>query len=205
MSDKIANTPSNGDQYSRSSSVIVTTIPANGIVGFDAYGQRFYFINSTAPIEAKTDLTGYKPYRKGTGENFTDDFRFHRFEVKNSNAYPVFIQVFIGFGEYLDTTSELVESFTNAVGSPYTAVAANTSLTFTGSPSGTQIQRKAIVVSNLDTANNIYVRDINDNYIAAVFPKSTISLQISGPVKVYNGTAGSIPVCISEIFYTYLP
>lgn len=197
--------PVDGEQYSRSSSVLTTVLAPNEERGFSAYGQRFYFINATAPLEAKTDLSAYKPYRKGTGENFTDEFRFKRVQFHNPNTYSIFIQVFVGFGDYLDTTSELVESFTQGTGTSTVTIPATTSITLNGNPSGIQLQRKSLIVSNLDPTNNIYVRDANDNYTAAVFPKTTISLPISGPVKVYNGTGAPIPVCIGEIWYTYLP
>lgn len=197
--------PIAGEQYSRSSTVYITTIPAGGTLGVDAYGQRFYFINATAPLEAKTNLSAYKPYRKGTGENFTDEFRFNRIEFHNPNTYPIFIQVFIGFGDYLDTTSELVESFTQAVGQASTTIAALSTVVLNGNPSNTQIQRKAVVISNLSTTDALYVRDISHNNICAVLPNTSIMLPISAYVEIYNGTASAIPWCCSEIWYTYLP
>jgi hypothetical protein len=205
MSDKILDRPLQGEAYSRSSTVSQTIIPAGETFSAGVYGERFYFINATLPLEVKTNLTPFKPYRKGTGELFTPEMRFNRLEVKNNNAVAVFIQLWAGFGEYLDTTAELVEGYTTVYGNATSSLAPVSSLTLSGNPSGVQIQRKSVIVSNLSNSDTIYIKDNAGNFVCAVFPLTSITLPVSGIVKVVNSTAGAIPVCISEIWYTYIP
>jgi hypothetical protein len=187
----------------RSSVVQTTIIGAGEVFGISQYAERFYFVNATSLVYAKTEYTAERPYKKGTGEKFTTDLRFHRLEIRNPNAYPVFVQVWVGFGEYLDTTSELVEQYTQILGYSSRTIAGVTSIDFPGTPAGTQIQRKCIIVSNDDLVNSLYIVDAFGNYCCTVRAGFSITLPISGPVSVANDTASPISVSISEIYYVF--
>ena len=190
------------ESYTRSSVVQSMSVPANSILAVSQYGQSFYFLGATSPIEVKTDLTAFKPYRKGTGEEFPNELRFKRLEIKNPNAYAVTVQIWIGFGKYLDNRFEVLDSYVKIVSAlPAGSIAAATSLTLNGSPTGTQIQRKSIVVSNLDPTSDLVILDEDDDFVCAVFPRTSITLPISGVVKVRNTTGVSISCYVSEIWY----
>ena len=197
--------PLDAEAFSRSSVVMVTTVPAGKSVSFSQYGEAFYFITLTAPLEVKTEQTAFKPYRKGTGERFPEGLRFKRLEIRNLSAFDISFQLWIGFGQYIDTTAEVVESYTKLVGSALSDIPALGEVEFDGAPTGFQIQRKQIVISNLDLANPVYVKDENDNFCAACQPGFSITLPVSGYVKFVNTTASPIPVCISEIWYVFQP
>lgn len=204
-------TPLEADKISRASVVGYATIPAGGMVAFSHYGERFYFVTATGPISVKTDASPEKPFRKGTGLTLPEGQRFKRLEVKNYTTIPVSIQLFMGFGEYVDTTQEIIESYTKLIGTGYTNVPAYTDpvtggiLVFPGTPSGDKIQRREILIFNDDLANNLYVLDENDNVSGIVFFKSSIAVPASGVVKVKNLTGLAIPCAISELWYTYTP
>lgn len=190
------------EAFTRSSIVQTFSIPANSTVPISQYGQSFYFIAATAPLEVKTDVTAFKPYRKGTGEEFTDEMRFQRLEVKNSNAFNVTISIWVGFGKYLDNRFEVLDSYTGirTANAPGT-IAAGATLALNGSPTGTQIQRKALVVSNIDTAAILQVLDLNNALCCAIFPQTSITLPISGEVRIKNPTGVIAAVYVSEIWY----
>jgi hypothetical protein len=189
------------EAFSRSSIVITVTIPANGVLPYPVYGESFYFLGATAPIEAKTDKTSYKPYRKGTGENFPAELRFTRLEIKNDNAFAVQVTLWAGFGQYIDNRFEIVDTFTSIQGWVSSQINAGASAIFTGAPVGSQIQRKAIVVSNIDANNTLVIRDKNNNFCCAVFPNTSITLPISGEVRVFNPTGANIQCYVSEVWY----
>jgi len=191
------------ESFSRSSVVIVSTIKAGKSQSFGQYGESFYFITCTGPLDVKTELTGFKPYRKGNGENFPAEFRFSRLEIRNNSASDIYIQLWVGFGEYIDTTAEIVEGFSEIFGSDATVIPALGEVVFDGVPTGLQIQRKQIIISNSDLANSVYAKDKNNKFCAEIFFKSSITITASGYIKFVNNTAADIQVCISELWYVF--
>lgn len=189
------------EAFSRSSIVISVTIPANGTLPYPVYGETFYFIGATAPVEVKTDKTAFKPYRKGTGENFPQELRFSRLEIKNVNAFAIEITLWAGFGKYIDNRFEIVDAYTTVVGWNNSSINGGGSVAFLGSPTGNQIQRKAFVISNIDPNNALVIRDKDNNFCCAVFANTSITLPISGEVRVFNPTGAPIQCYISEIWY----
>ena len=190
------------EAFTRSSIVQKFSIPAGGTNSMGAYGQTFYVLGANAPIEIKTDVTPSKPYRKGTGEEFPAELRFKRLEIKNPNAYAVTVEIWVGFGKYIDSRIEVQENNTVITSAlPAGTIAALTTLTLSGSPTGNQIQRKNLIVSNVDTAAVLQILDENDDICAVVFPETSITLPISGVVKVRNNTGVIIACYVSEIWY----
>lgn len=193
--------PRDREAYTRSSVFVRQSIPAGQTIHVSAYGETFYFIGLTAPVNVKTDLTAAKPYRQGTGERFPSELRFRSLDIENPNASPVQLTLWVGFGEYIDHRTALIDGYTQAVGSPYNSVPPMSARTFNGQPSGSQLQRKAIVVTNLDVANPLLVRDGNANVICAVLANTSLTLPISGPVDIYNATGSAISAYMGEVWY----
>lgn len=193
--------PNDREAYTRSSAYVRQTIQPGETIHVSAYGETFYLIGCTAPVNIKTDLTASKPYRQGTGEVFPPELRFRSLDIENPNAGQVTLVLWYGFGEYIDRRTALIDGFTVSVGSPFNNVPAMSARTFNGIASGTQLQRKAIVVTNLDLANPLLVRDGNANVICAVIPNTSLILPISGPCDVYNATSAPITAYMGEIWY----
>jgi hypothetical protein len=190
------------EAFTRSSTVHRFDIPAGGTFPISQYGQTFYILKCTAPVEVRTDRTPEKPYRKGTGEEFVEELRFSRLEFRNINSFVVRLEVWVGFGRYIDNRFEVLDSYTGITCAlPSELLGALTTLTLTGAPSQNQIQRKAIVVSNLDTGNVLRIWDENDELCCLVFPESSVTLPVSGIVKVRNDTGLAISCAVSEIWY----
>lgn len=189
------------ESYSRSSIVISITVPANSVVPYPVYGESFYFVGCTSPVEVATDKSPYKPYRKGTGENFPPELRFTRLEIKNSKNSPVQIVLWAGFGRYIDNRFEIVDAYTKAKGAATITVPGLDAVVFNGVPQGEQIQRKSFIVSNFDSLNPLLIRDENANVVCCVYAQTSITLPISGYVEVYNPNAGNITAYMGEIWY----
>lgn len=189
------------EAYTRSSVYVKQTIPAGQTIHVSAYGETFYFIGLTAPVNVKTDITAAKPYRQGTGERFPSELRFKSFDIENPNSSPVTLTMWVGFGEYIDHRTALIDGYTQAVGSAFSTVPAVTARVFNGVPSGTQLHRKQIVVTNLDLANALLVRDQTQAVICAVLPNTSLTLPISGYVEIYNPTGSVIAAYMGEVWY----
>lgn len=197
----IKNPSLSKESYTRSSLVHSATIPANSSRFISMYGDRFYLLQCTAPIEIKTEATGFKPYRKGTGEQFPEDLRFERLEVKNDNSYAVEIKIWVGFGEYIDQRFEIVDAYSEIRSDNVTTIAAGATLTYDGEPASGEIQRKAFVLTNLDPNSRLDVLDKNDNLAVACFAEQSITLPVCGEIKVKNPSGADITFYVGEIYY----
>jgi hypothetical protein len=192
------------------STIKTMVIPANGLFPISEYGERFYFIKCSAQVFVKTEHSSEKPYQKGQGEHYTDiKMWFRRLEVRNPNNFDVYVRLWVGFGEFLDSTSELIETPAVFYSWNNNTIAASTSVVFLGRPSGVQLQRKAFQISNMDLANSLFIQDVDPitgnpvNTGLAVFPLTSITLPIAGAVAVKNDTASAIICYISELWYVY--
>ena len=191
---------SKAGEASRGSSISRVTIPANGTNGIDAFGVSFYVIQSTSDIGIKSDKTVFKTYKQGTGERFTKNFEFQRLEFSNPNAYDVTVFIWYGFGEYIDRRFELLDASTSAVA--YSGTVTNpVPVIFNGVPSGTQTRRKYAIVTNLDAANPIKIRDLNGNNMATVFKEQNFIVDSSAGFEIFNETGAGIAYEVAEFWY----
>lgn len=200
------------DGISRSAQTIIATIPAASTRQFNVPGNYFYFVENGGTVWLKTDIGGSKPYQLGTGEIVPPGSFFRFLELENRSAASIDIELYIGFGEYIDKRLNIVrerpasvqpvaEQPTAYVASATVSIAATTAVVFTGTPATGQLRRKAIVISNRDTAASIVVRDDSNAPGTEVFPSTSITLPVSGEIEVYNPTGGAIAVYMAEIFY----
>lgn len=190
------------EQYTESANVIPVTVPAAGVWPIDQLGQAFYLIGCTSPVYIKTDQTPEKPYSKGRGERFPNQLRFRRLEIRNPNAYAVTLLIWIGFGEYIDKRFEVLDGYTVTVAQPTTIVPANGSVTLSGAGGAGMIQRKQVVVSNVDVQTTLQILDSAGNIAAAVFPQTSVAIPTSDQVTIKNPTAADVSAYISEIWYS---
>lgn len=194
------------EAYSRSSVVEYRTIKAGGFEGIGHYGESFYVIAATAPFEAKTELTAYKPYRAGTGEKFPEELRFKRLEFRNPNAFDITVMVWVGFGKYIDNRLLVIEGFTEVVARAGTTIPAYNNnpaniIWLDGAPNGNRVQRKAVIVSNPDSQSDLQVVDEAGNIVATVFYRSSCNLPIAGKVGIRNVNGSAVTASVSEIWY----
>jgi hypothetical protein len=185
----------------KASKTIPYTIPANGQVPVKATGSHIFIVESPVAVMVKMDGCASVRVAPGCGLDCEDGAFFESAEITNLAAYEITILVYVGFAAYNDRRAQSLDANTVLIGQPVATILANTKLTFSGSPSGNLIRRRQIVVSNMDAANAIYVLDENDNFCAAVFFGTSITLPTSGPLKIFNNTGAPVPVCISEIWY----
>lgn len=201
------------EQATRASTVVQAIIPANGLYPVNQYGNRFYFRIASSGVLVRSGQGVEKPYIKGQGENYANlGVTFNRLEIRNPNAFDVFVQVWVGFGEYLDSTYELIEAPSKYYPVILTGqeIAASAYVILNGNPSGVQLQRKAVIVSNNDLANSLIIKDVDPitnlpvTGGLAVFARTSIRLDVSGPIAIVNETASDIACYVSELWNTYI-
>jgi len=177
----------------------------------DAPGTFFYIKEATDAILYQMDNGEELPWDVGTGPDSKELGMFQRLTCINPWSHDVTIVVYVGIGGVVDNRFTLVPSrdfaipvrdaTTEFVARPGSTLAANSVIVFPGTPVLPQIQRKQIVISNLDLANVLYVLDAADEVCAVVFPQTSITLPVSGGVKVKNATSSAIVCYISELWY----
>ncbi len=177
-------------------------------------GIRFYIVESDADgfIGIKTDKTQQELFTVGTGKEFDESQGFTAIELENFSANVITLDLFAGFGDYIDRRTTIVgnrlssilpviEPKTKAVGNAITSITGGAFILLSGVPDVTQIRRKAITVSNVDPNNALEIRDPANNKILTVFANTSIILPLSEPVRVFNPTGGAISVSIGEIWW----
>lgn len=196
--------------YRRNLPAAVGGIP--GQATLDTLGQFFYIKEASKPLLYQLDDGRELPFDVGTGLNTRGTGIFKKITIKNIWSEPVTLEIVVGLGEYTDNRFTLVperdfalpvyQTKTEIKGYPASTIPANTKIRLDGIPILPIRQRKSIVLSNLDAANSLYVLDDTDNFCAACFFGSSITLEVAGPVKIFNNTANGIPFCLSEIWFT---
>lgn len=196
-------------QLSKGNQGFKFTIPAGDIHGVSVQGVGFYLKACTAQIEVKTDTTAFQSYRKGQGESYSPPLNangeienaFTRLEFKNPNAFTVTVEVWAGYGDFRDNRFEIVDAYSEITGEATNTIAGAATVTLNGNPTGNQIQRKALLVTNLDPSSNLEILDTDDNICLYVLPSTSITFPCSGVVKVKNNTGSAISLAISQIWY----
>lgn len=87
----------------QASRVETFTIPPGEKALRSGLGNFFYFIESSGPLRARTNLDPFKPFDVGTGVNYGRKTRsFSYVEIFNENAEAVTLTLYRGFAQYID-------------------------------------------------------------------------------------------------------
>lgn len=163
-------------------------------------------LDDDRPIESDIGIE----YRQEPGEAFT------RITVVNTSATTTLRCSFLyGYGKIEDRrlvpvagrrVGVLVQNFpTEAVASATSSLPATTgTITFDGIPTGDQIERKALIVTNEAVAggNSLQVETKNGNTGLVVFPQSSIVIETNDEITINNISGGAINCRFMEIWYT---
>lgn len=182
-------------------------------------GVRFYIVesNSDAGLLIKTDKTSDELFTVGTGKEFSEEQYFTALQITNENPVPITITLFAGFGDYIDkrttivgnrlqsilpTIEPVVQAFSvKVVGVPVTAIAGGADIPTTGTPTPTQLRRKAILVSNLDPNLNLQLKDQDGNICHTIFNNTCQIIPVSGIITLHNPNGSSISCQFTELWW----
>lgn len=209
-----ASNPANG---SKSAQVITTVIPANGNTNLFQAGTDFYLIIATASIDIAPNNASFNTYTQGTGLQVDPSARFDFVQIRNRTSNSVIIQIFIGFGSYIDNRLIVANPLISNIEYPtYDANVSPLSDLFIPDLSGTSIldlngnvwlalQRSALQIFNQDTGATILLKNsANSISVAAVFPETGITLPISGNYRI-KPPSSTIPGIVSEVYIAIQP
>ena len=177
-------------------------IAAGAVEPINAEGQNFHVIFAPVDLEIKWPGGEFGTYPQGAGiKDMPGGQSFKRLEVKNPSLGDIFVTIYIGGPLYEDSRAAIIEPKTRGIGWGTVSLNAATGNTFSGIPSGNQIRRKCIQVSNLDPTLSLQLRDSSDAVLLTVFPETSITLPISESVKVYNANGAAVALNVSEIWW----
>lgn len=178
-------------------------IPAGRVIPINAEGRNFYVVYSPVDLEIAMNGTEFAVYGQGAGlDNLPNGLTFSRLEVRNNSAAAILVKIYIGGPLYRDSRYAVIEPNTIADGWSGTQLAATTGQSFPGTPAGLRVRRKAIVATNRDANLDLQIRDSDGHTILTIFPQTSITLPISGPVEFYNQNGSPVACDFAEIWWT---
>lgn len=199
---------------SRTSGTYRLVIPALSTYTLNQAGVRFYIVESDndSPLFIKTDKTIEEIFTVGTGKWVSEEQFFRMLYIRNSTADVITIDLFVGFGEYIDNRTTIVgnrlssvlpviEPKTLFVAHPDDSIDAGSGINFNGVPTGNRLRRKCIMVTNLDPTLNIVLQDTSINDGLTIFPNTSVTVPTSEEVNVANENGSAVAVNIAEIWW----
>lgn len=194
--------------------VYTRVIPANTEILIDVLGTFVGVKEAKGDVQIGLDQGPSVPFAVGISYTCDSGDFFRQIRVKDVSGAQNTVQIFAGNGQFRDTrmTVDVTRGFSGFVrdaeapsrilSQVSSTLAANSGITLPGTFSGSDLSRKALLVSNEDTANKVYIQDPLGNVGAVCFPLQSIMLPVSDSVTVFNPNGAAIQVRISELIYT---
>lgn len=189
----------------------VDTVPANGRKHIDAQGDHFYFTECNGTLRVSTDQTADAPYSVGEGEQIFGGREFRRIILRNLSSEDVAFELFAGRNRRIDNRLNVVDgrlasvervmpNSTEIVVSNQTQILNAGTLVFNGVPTGNQIQRKSLIVTN-EHPNNALDWGDGTNIGGKIFAGHNIELEVAGSITIGNTSGGDITCKFTEIWF----
>lgn len=200
---------------SRTSIIYPCVVPAGATVPVPGAGTNFYVTVATAPVMIRPLGGVFNTYTNGKGLRLQTINAFSGLEIRNTNAYPVVVQLFIGFDEFIDNTLILANTGQQLVANPTYPTASAAAAVTINDISGTAfndingvawyaLQREAIYVSNIDSGVTLLLQKAasvvsNGPSVIAIFPTSNLRYAAAGNYSLSVG-GGNINAIVSELY-----
>ena len=204
-----------GSPSNRLSQVYIDTLPANYTKTVAMPGTTFYVGYCTAPINIRPRGGAFNTFYQGTGVKLETGFT--SLEVYNANAYPVLIQVFVGFDEFIDHRVIIDYSSQPLVAVPLCPVAnaqsqvlcpdlSTQAITDINGGKWWAISREALYVFNPDTGITLLLQQANSAIsngpaVAVIYPQTTLRYPASGNFSLSLGGA-NLNAIVSDVYYS---
>lgn len=201
----------------RTSQIVTTIIPAGQQISIFQAGARFYLIVATGLLSVKPNNGSENNYVQGTGLECDELNFFANIKVVNPNSFNVVLQIFVGFGNYIDnrlivydpTVIQAVYSTYGVANSINDVLIPDKSGQAIVAADGTRylaLNRVSLSVFNLDTGVTLGVSTPSSltNVLALIFPQTGIILNWSGNFRV-KVPAAFVNGVISEVYNAILP
>jgi hypothetical protein len=175
------------------------TIPAGMTVVANITGSTFSCKSATGVFYLSYDDSEEFPMETGLGFKLAAGDGFSRLALRNPGTVDNTVTFYAGHGDINLLIVEQRLPSTRLV--PYTGAINNGAYKeCVGTNLGNR--RKQIVVTNLDAASDLELRDAAGTTIFdKVFPRSKWTVETDATIRVYNTSGAAVTVAIGEFFY----
>jgi hypothetical protein len=206
----------------RSSQVITSIIPAGAKLPIFQAGDTYYIVVATGILTVKPNNGSQNEHVQGTGKRVKEEAIFANIEVGNPNTFNVVVQIFVGFGDYIDNRLIISDPNVSEVSYPTAPVPNVSNEILIPDRSGQTIvdvngnvflamKRTAVYITNLDLASvyNLYggaagtVTPVAPT-ILGVQPASNILYPGSGDFRM-KLPAGNLNAVVAELYSAIRP
>lgn len=200
----------------RTSQIVTTIIPAGQTFPVFQAGIEFYVVVATGEVQIKPNNGSANPYVQGTGLRVDDQNIFANVQIQNKNTFPVVLQIFVGFGGYIDNRLIISDPNQLTIAYPTSPTAAVLNRILIPDLSGTEIidadgvawlalGRVAIYISNVDNGDAYDLLNIQENKtILTVQPLTNIVYNAAGDFRM-KIPSGNINATVSETYTAIRP
>lgn len=199
----------------RTSQIVTTIVEAGKVLQVFQAGQQFYLVLATGEVKIKPNNGAENSYTQGKGLVVDAENQFRQLQVTNPNSFNVVIQLFVGFGDYIDNTVILYNpQFTNAVYGTMSTIASTNNLAIPDK-SGTAfddingvswiaIARVSLYVTNYDLAKTYDLKNnASTKTILGILPATNVTLPFGGDLRISD--AAVLQLIVSETYLSIRP
>jgi len=199
----------------RTSIIYPVIVPANSVAPVPCAGTTFYVTVATAPVDIRPMSGVFNTYTNGKGLKLKQENAFPALEIRNQNAFPVVVQLFVGFDEFIDNALILANTGQKLVAYPTYPVANAAAVIDITDRSGASfadingvewyaLQREAIYVFNPDTGATFSLLKADatgptDPAIGMIYPVTSLRFPTSGNYRITAG-GGNLNCIVSELY-----
>ena len=178
------------------------TLEANEVRPVAIGGKVFSCLTSTGQFFVSFDGGPFIPLQGGVQiDNRPEQFTSMLF--KNLTSGPITLTFYCGsspvnyYPVTVNTTSTNAPTY--AKGGDILNLNGGATIAFNGVDNGHN--RKQIIVTNLDAAAALYLRDTSHKTLLPVLAGESKTVELSGACELYNPNGGAVSYCVGEIFY----
>jgi hypothetical protein len=199
----------------RTSIIYPVVVPADSVAPVPCAGTTFYVTVCTAAVDIRPIGGVFNTYTNGKGLKLKQENAFPSLEIKNKNAFPVVVQLFVGFDEFIDNALILANTGQTLVARPTyptPSSASNVNINDVSGGAFTDIngvewfalQREAIYIGNLDSGVTLLLQQFgsvvaNGPAVMPIFPTTSLRYAASGNYCLNVG-GGTINAIVSELY-----
>lgn len=182
------------------STLIRPFVAANSTLPINIAGRYCYLVDAASPMEIRVGDQPASLFSPGTGVAFDEGNDFERIEVRNPTAYGQFVDLWVGYAQYLDRRTALIEPDTQLVPWSGTTLAAATGQLFPPLLSQGRIRRKAVIIDNQDPSLPLYIRQggVVGMHIRS---QNLVTLPLSREFELFNPHGSAVACNVSEIYW----
>lgn len=199
----------------RTSQIVTTLIPANGTFPIFQAGTRFYIVLATGSLFVKPNSGSEAGYSQGTGLEVDKNNAFKQIQIRNPNSFNVILQIFVGFGSYIDNRLIVTDPNVTTIAFPTSPVVNTSSNILIPDLSGNAISgpngeaflalnRVAIYIANVDLASTYSIKNtLGTATFLSVQPKTNAVFPAQGNYSFSGG--GTINATVCELYNVVKP